>query len=384
MRFFFRFLLLTAFFSFPLSPLYAQLQFETKAPFAILMDYQSGTVLFQKQADSKMQPASMAKLMTIAVTFKLLKEGRLSMDDEFFISEYAWREGGAASGGSTMFAELNSKIRVEDLLKSVIIQSGNDASIALAEGIAGTEETFALMMNELAKEIGLENSNFTNSTGLPDDNMYVTARDLANLARYIIREFPQYYSIFSEPEFEWNNIKQKNRNRLLSLGLGVDGLKTGHTEESGYGEVISSTAGGRRIIAVLHGLQSKQQRTEEARKLINWGTRSFENIKAYNSGEIVGYVPVYGGEKAKVGLVGEGEINLYLPKGSKKCLKASIIYSAPILPPVERGQKLARLEVKCNKQLIQSTDLYAREYIGKGGLVRRASDALKELALGWL
>src|SRR5690606_32658387 len=198
--------------------------------FAVLMDYESGTVIFQKDADSALEPASMAKLMTLAVVFNEIKAGRVSLDDEFFVSEHAWRTGGAASGGSTMFAELNSQIRVEDLVRSVIIQSGNDAAIVLAEGIAGSESTFALMMNELAADIGLTGSHFTNPTGLPDPDMYSSARDLAELGRYLIREFPDYYHYFSEPEMEWNGIRQPNRNSLVEQGIGVDGLKTGHTE----------------------------------------------------------------------------------------------------------------------------------------------------------
>lgn len=365
-------------------PAFAQLDFDSRAPFALLMDYQSGTILYQKDADAPMEPASMAKLMTIAVVFDMLKSGRLSMDDEFFISEHAWRDGGASSGGSTMFAELNSKVRVGDLLKSVIIQSGNDASIALAEGIGGTEDTFARVMNEHAEEIGLENSNFTNSTGLPDDDMRVTARDLANLARYIIREYPEYYGIFSEPDFEWNNINQQNRNTLLTMNIGVDGLKTGHTESAGYGEVVSTTEGGRRLIAVLHGLTSMRERTEEARKLVTWGTRNFERVPAFAADEVVGYVSVYGGEEPSVGLVGEGAINLYIPKGSRKCLKAAITYHSPIRPPVEKGTKLAELRVLCDGQLIQAAPLYAAESIEEGSIVRKAVDALKELAIGWL
>lgn len=362
----------------------AQLEFDTRAPFALLMDYESSTVLFQKEADAAMEPASMAKLMTIAVVFDMLKAGRLSMDDEFFISERAWREGGAASGGSTMFAELNSQVRVEDLLKSVIIQSGNDASIALAEGIGGTEETFARIMNEKAEEIGLEGSNFTNSTGLPDENMRVTARDLAILAAYLIREYPEYYDLFSEPDFEWNNINQSNRNTLLDMGIGVDGLKTGHTESAGYGEVVSTTEGGRRLIAVLHGLSSLRERAEEARKLVTWGTRNFERLPAFTEGEIVGYADVYGGAEASVGLVGQGAVDLYIPKGSRKCLSASISYQAPLLPPIDAGAKIGELRVLCDGQLIQAAPLFAAEPVAEGGIIRKATDALKELAIGWL
>ncbi len=365
-------------------PAYGQLEFSTKAPFAILVDYESGTVLFQKNADEPMEPASMAKLMTIAVVFEQLRSGRLSMDDEFFISETAWREGGAASGGSTMFAELGSKVSVENLLLSVIIQSGNDAGIALAEGIAGSEETFARIMNELALDIGLTSSNFTNSTGLPEPELRSTARDLATLARYIIREFPEYYFMFAEPDFEWNGIRQNNRNVLLDDGIGVDGLKTGHTEDAGYGIVASTTEGGRRLVAVLHGLETMRERAEEARKLITWGSRSFEPIIAYGPGETVGHANVYGGEKPNVSLVGDGEVLLYLPLGSRRCLSANIVYQAPILPPVMEGDQLAELRVFCNDQLIQSAPLYAGETVEKGSLVRRAADALKELALGWL
>jgi D-alanyl-D-alanine carboxypeptidase (penicillin-binding protein 5/6) len=273
---------------------------------------------------------------------------------------------------------------VEDLLKSVIIQSGNDASIALAEGIGGTEETFARIMNQKAEEIGLKNSNFTNAAGLPDPNMYVTAKDLAILARYIIEKFPEYYGLFSEPEFEWNNINQRNRNTLLALDIGVDGLKTGHTEAAGYGEVVSTTEGGRRLIAVLHGLQSKKDRTSEARKLVTWGTRSFERVPAFNRDQTVGSIAVYGGEDPSVALVGEGAIDFYIPKGAKKCLSASIVYQSPIRPPVEKGQKLAELQVRCDKQLIQSAPLYAADPVAKGSVVRQAVDALKELAIGWL
>lgn len=363
---------------------FAQLGFETKAKFAVLMDYDSGTVLFQKDADKPMEPASMAKLMTVAVAFDYLKTGRLSLSDEMFISEKAWREGGAASGGSTMFAELNSKVSVENLLRSIIIQSGNDASIALAEGIGGTERTFVRIMNEKAADLGLENSHFANATGLPDPEMHVTARDLANLARYIIRTYPEYYDLFAEPNFEWNGIKQSNRNSLLDEGIGVDGLKTGHTESAGYGIVASTTEGGRRLIAVLHGMESKTQRSEEARKLVTWGSRNFERIVPFEEGAIVGEIAVYGGEVPSVGLVGDGALALYLPKGSKRCLDAKIVYQGPLKPPVERGQHVADLKVWCDDRLIQSSPLFATDTVEQGGLVRRATDAFKELTLGWL
>lgn len=366
------------------SPAFAQLDFTTKAKYAVLMDYESGTILYQKQADEPMEPASMAKLMTLAVVFDMLKSGRLDLEDEFFISEHAWRDGGATSGGSTMFAEINSRISVDDLVHSVIIQSGNDASMALAEGIAGSEQTFALVMNDMADEIGLTNTNFTNSTGLPDPDQYATARDLALIAQHIIREYPEYYDIFSVPQFEWNGINQSNRNVLLDDGIGVDGLKTGHTEAAGYGIVASTTQGGRRLIAVIHGLESLEERAEEARKMITWGSRAFELVSAFPDSEIVGFADVYGGEEPSVGLVGERDLTLYLPRGGRRCLRGEIAYQAPILPPVVEGDQLAELRVYCDDQLIQSAPLFAATSVEDGSLIRKSMDALKELALGWI
>ncbi|MET3925219.1 D-alanyl-D-alanine carboxypeptidase (penicillin-binding protein 5/6) [Devosia sp. 2618] len=366
------------------APVLAQVLFETKAPYAILMDNESGTVIFQKDADARIEPASMAKLMTIAVVFHEIRDGRVNMADEFFVSENAWRTGGARSGGSTMFAELNSKISVENLVRSVIIQSGNDAAIVLAEGIAGSEGSFSAMMNELAIEIGLEHSHFTNSTGLPDPDMYVTARDLADLGRYLIREFPEYYHYFSEPEMEWNKIKQPNRNSLVEMGIGVDGLKTGHTQAAGYGSVISTAEGGRRLVAVLHGLPSMAQRAEEGRKLITWGARAFERVSAYPDGAIVTYANVYGGTSSSVGLVGKGEVALYLPRGSRRCLSATVVYTGPLMPPVMEGDKVAELRVFCDDQLVQTAPLYAAYTVEEGDVMRKATDALKQLALGWL
>lgn len=364
-------------------PVAAQ-DFDTKAQFAALMDYESGTLLFHKNADEPLEPASMAKLMTVAVVFDELQRKRLSMDDEFFISEHAWRDGGAASGGSTMFAELNSKVKVADLLRSVIIQSGNDAAIALAEGVGGTEAQFASMMNQLSREIGLSNTNFVNATGLPDPNQYSTARDLAIIARFIIAQFPEYYPMFSEPEFTWNKIRQTNRNTLVGMGIGVDGLKTGHTEAAGYGIVVSTAAGGRRLIAVLHGMQSMSERAEEARKLVTWGTRGFEKVPVFAAGDIVSYANVYGGAEPKVALVGKGPIDLFIPKGAENCPTATVTYRAPIRPPVRQGEELAKLNVWCNDVVVQVTPLYAAEDVEDGDIVRKATDALAELALGWL
>jgi serine-type D-Ala-D-Ala carboxypeptidase (penicillin-binding protein 5/6) len=358
--------------------------FDTKAKFAVLMDYDTGTILYDKAADERLEPASMAKLMTLAVVFTYLQQDKLHLDDEFFISEHAWREGGAASGGSTMFAVLNSKIKVEDLLKSVIVQSGNDAAIALAEGIGGDEVTFAKIENKLAQQIGLTGSHFTNSTGLPDPDQYSTAHDLATLSRYIIKNFPEYYQLFKMPEFTWNKIRQMNRNSLLEVGIGVDGLKTGHTEESGYGEVVSAPNDGRRLIAVLHGLTSMKERAEEARKLITWGMRGFELLPVYPDGKVVAYANVFGGDKPNVGLVGKGNIDLFLPKGAANCPSATVTYRGPLRPPVQQGQEIGKLHIFCDGKEVQTSPLYAQETVEQGDLMRRSADAAKQLLLGWL
>jgi serine-type D-Ala-D-Ala carboxypeptidase (penicillin-binding protein 5/6) len=358
--------------------------FDTKAKFAVLMDYDTGSVIFDKAGDERLEPASMAKLMTLAVVFTYLQQNKLHLDDQFSISEHAWRDGGAASGGSTMFAVLNSKIPVEDLIKSVVIQSGNDAAIALAEGIGGDEPTFAKIENLLAKQIGLTGSNFTNSTGLPDPNQYSTAHDLATLSRYIIKTFPEYYPLFAMSDFTWNKIRQMNRNSLLEIGIGVDGLKTGHTEEAGYGEVVSAPNDGRRLIAVLHGLSSMAERAEEARKLITWGMHGFELLPVFAKGKVIAHADVFGGDRPNVDLVGKDRIDLLVPKGAENCPTATVTYKGPLRPPVIEGQEIAKLNVFCGGKLVEQEPLYAAQSVEQGDLMRRATDAAKHLLLGWL
>jgi D-alanyl-D-alanine carboxypeptidase (penicillin-binding protein 5/6) len=358
--------------------------FDTKASHAILMDYESGTVIFQKNADDPIEPASTAKLMTLAVVFDQLRTGRIKLDDQFYISDHAWKDGGASSGSSTMFAKLHSMVPVQDLLYGVIVQSGNDAAIALAEGIAGSEATFANIENQMAEKIGLTHSHFTNASGLPDPEMHTTARDLADLARYLIKTYPEYYHIFSVKEFTWNKIRQPNRNSLLELGIGVDGLKTGHSEESGYSSVISTAQGGRRLIGVLAGLKSMAERTEEGRKLLTWGTRAFEEVSAFPKGKVVGYASVYGGREPQVGLVGNDDINFFIPKGQTNCPTANITYKGPLRPPVQQGDQVAELQVMCNGELIQKVPLFAADTVEEGGFMNKAMAALKQLALGWL
>ncbi|MEZ5872044.1 MAG: D-alanyl-D-alanine carboxypeptidase family protein [Nitratireductor sp.] len=364
-------------------PAQAQL-YSTKAKQALLIDADTSTVLFAKESDAQIPPASLAKLMTMEVVFNGLKTGRLELTHTFFISENAWRNGGANSGGSTMFAKLKSEVALEDLIQGVIIQSANDACIAIAEGMAGSELAFAGLMNERARELGLSGSHFTNSTGLPDPLQHVTISDLAKLAQHIIHEYPEYFRYYSQEEFTWNNITQRNRNPLLKMGIGADGMKTGYTDDSGYAIVGTVKRGDQRLIAVMSGMSSENERAEESRKLLDWGSRAFEKFKLFDSGEVIGEASVYGGEKAGVGVVGKGPVEIYLPIGFRDKLKARISYTGPLIPPVEQGTRVATLKVWIGDTLSQETPLYAGETVEQGGLRRRAIDAIKELLLGRL
>src|SRR5438093_1163970 len=272
--------------------------FDTTARHAILIDARAGTVFFEKNADDLIEPASTSKLMTIVMVFEALKAGKLKTDQEFLISEDVWRRGGAASGGSTMYAELNSEVKLSDLLQGIIVQSANDACIAIAEGMAGSEEAFAEQMTRRARELGLTHSVFKNSTGLPDPEHRMTARELAMLAQYIIVSFPEYYHYFSQPSFTWNNITQQNRNPLLTEYEGADGLKTGYTREAGYSLVGSAVRDGRRLIMVIAGMQSIAERKREAQKLLDYGFRQFKPITAYAAKERVASARVWGGEQS--------------------------------------------------------------------------------------
>ncbi|MEP0940115.1 MAG: D-alanyl-D-alanine carboxypeptidase family protein [Rhizobiaceae bacterium] len=356
--------------------------FQTKAKQAVLMDYDSGTVLYQKNADQLMPPASMAKLMTMEVVFNAIKIGELDFETPFRISSDVWRRGGANSGGSTMFAVLNSDIRLEDLIRGVIIQSGNDAAMAIAEGMAGSETAFAGLMNIRARKIGLEDSNFTNSTGLPDPDQRVTARDLAKLARHLIKTYPDLYKIYSETEFKWNKVNQRNRNPILGKVAGADGLKTGYTEASGYGMVGSAEQNGRRIIMVLNGMASKRERSNEAVKMMRWSFRAFKPIDLFEAGEIVGEAGVYGGEKSGVELTAKGPLKIFVPIGFQDRLKADIVFTGPIMAPVEAGDRLAKLQIMMDGKVTQETPLYAAEDVAEGSITQKAMDAMQELIVG--
>src|SRR5664279_388340 len=295
------------------------------APHAILIAAENGSVLFDRDPDQLIFPASLAKLMTAEYVFHELKEGRIKLTDEYRVSENAWRKGGAPSHGSTMFAAINSKISVDDLLHGMIIQSGNDACIVLAEGIAGNETEFAAKMTERAREIGLPKSTFGNSNGLPDPGTHVTTRELGMLARRIILDYPEFYKIFGQPDFTWGKIRQPNRNPLLGSVVGADGLKTGFTKEAGYGLVGSAVQDGLRLIVVVNGLKNAKERADEAKKLLDWGFRSFEQRNLFAEGQNIGAAKVYGGANSRVQLVASGQVRVMLPKSGGDRLIARIV-----------------------------------------------------------
>jgi serine-type D-Ala-D-Ala carboxypeptidase (penicillin-binding protein 5/6) len=356
--------------------------FQTAAPYAILVDVETGSILFEKSADTPTPPSSMAKLMTTEVVFNEIKQGRIKTDDEYTVSEDAWRRGGAPSHTSSMFAPIHSKVRVQDLLHGAIVQSGNDACITLAEGIAGNESAFVSMMNGRAHELRLTKSYFTNATGLPDPAQKVSVRDLARLARHIIRTYPDFYPIFGQHEFTWNRIRQQNRNPLLTMNIGADGLKTGFTNDGGYGLVGSTVQNGERLLVVVNGLKSAKERADEARKIIEFGYRSFEPKPLFEAGQIVGTARLFGGAAGSVPLVAEGAIGVLTPKNATDRLTAKIVYSGPVPAPVRQGQQLASLNIYRGDRLVADVPLFAAENVERGNLPRRAFDAATELVIG--
>jgi serine-type D-Ala-D-Ala carboxypeptidase (penicillin-binding protein 5/6) len=360
--------------------------FETKAKHAILMDADANLVLFEKDADQLVPPASMSKLMTLAVVFRELKAGHITLETEFPVSEHAWRTGGAPSGSSAMFAPLNTKVTVSDLIQGITVQSGNDAAIILAEGISGTEDAFAKEMTKYAREIGLTKSTFVNATGLPAEGHLMTARELAMLARYLIYTYPEYYHYFGELEFKYRDkFVFRNRNPLIGSDLGVDGLKTGYIEEAGYGLVASAKRSEQRIILVVNGLNTKQEREGEPRRLIEWGFKSFKPFRLFDQGQKVSDALVWGGTQHYVPLVGEGNINIILPVTATGKVSASIVYQGPIKAPIRKGDRVAVLRVtSAESSATNDIPLYAGDDVDQSNFAMRGLDSLLVLAFGWL
>jgi len=356
--------------------------YDTDAPTAILIEARSGSVLFEKNADELRAPSSMMKLMTAEVVFNALAKGDIKPTDEFRISENTWRRGGAPSGGSTMFAAINSRVSVDDLLHGAIIQSGNDSCIALAEGISGNERDFTALMTARARELGLKRSTFGNASGLPDPANKMTVRELALLARHIVQTYPERYKLFGEREFTWNKIRQQNRNPLLAMLEGADGLKTGYTKEGGYGMVGSAVQNGLRLIVVVNGLDDSEDRATEARKLLEWGFRNFEVRTLFSANQTVGYARVFGGESRSVKLASPEPVQVMVQRNGADKLIARIVYSGPVRTPVESGQRIGALKVWRGTTLALETPLYAAESVAPGSLTRRAVDGASELAIG--
>jgi D-alanyl-D-alanine carboxypeptidase (penicillin-binding protein 5/6) len=357
----------------------------TRAKQAILIDATTGAVLFQHNADELAPPASMSKLVTLAVVFRALKEGRIKLEDEILFSVNAWRTGGAPSGTSAMFVPVNTREKLDEVLKGIIIQSGNDACIAVAEAIGGNEAEFAKMMTEEARRIGLTKSTFRNSTGLHHPDHLMTARELALIARHIIQEYPEHYPLFAEREYRYRKHRFFNRNPLLALDLGVDGLKTGYIKEAGYGIVVSAKQDGRRTILAINGMDNAADRKSEAARLIEWGFKGFGEFKLFDPEEVVGRARVWGGDRMFVPLIGGNEINVMLPKAqSGQRLQAQIIYNSPLKAPLKKGDVVAKLRVTTASQNVNIVPLQAGEDVPEGGPMRRGLDTLAHMAFGWV
>lgn len=352
--------------------------FETAARSAIIMDYRTGSVLFEKNADERIPPASMSKLMTAYMIFDSLKSGRLKLEDEITVSERSWK-----MGGSQMFLKVGDRVRVEDLIQGIIVQSGNDACVAMAEAIAGSEEEFARQMTEKAHEIGLASSTFANSTGLDAPNHLMTVRDLAVLTRHIIAEFPEYFKYYSEREFEYGGIKQPNRNPLLQANVpGVDGMKTGFTDQSGYGLVATAKRDDRRIIAVLAGLESTKQRRFEGERVLEYGFREFQEYHLFQPGQAVVDADVWLGAAPKVSLVPSEDAAVTLTREVRKGLVVRLSYANPVAAPVLAGTELGHAIIEAPGMTPISVPLVAGNDVAKASLMGRATGTLTYLIWG--
>ena len=364
-------------------PAHAQDSYETEATHAVIMDFATGQVLFAKDAETPMAPSSMSKMMTVLMVLEAIDAGTLSMDDELPVSEYAWRTGGAASGSSTMFLELNSRARVDDLLRGVIIQSGGDACIVLAEALSGSEAAFADAMTARAHELGLMSAQFANSTGWPDPDHVISALDLARLARILIADHPEYYGIWAEREFTYNGIRQYNRNPLLGNFAGADGLKTGHTEDAGYGLVATAERDGQRRIIVFNGMTSNRGRTSEAERMMRAAMSDFAVYDLFAAGALVDQrAEVFMGDADSVGLqVGEA-VQVALQRRARRNMTVSVVYDAPLMAPVDAGQEIGHLVVEAPGYEAQSFPLFASEDVGRKGVMGRIGAALAHMIRG--
>lgn len=385
-RHFLLFLILSVFVS---QPVLAQTAsgtpaFDTKAKQIYLVDAGTGTILFARKEDEAVTSASLAKVMTLAVVFKALRDGETSLDTTYPVSENAWRTGGAPSRTATMFAALKSQVRLEDLVRGVAVQAANDSCLILAEGLSGSETAFAARMNKEAKELGLTQSNFVNSTGLPAPGNHTSMRDLVTLAQHLQTTYPEFYRYYSEPEFEWNKIRQRNRNPLVGMNIGADGLVMGFAEDSGYGIVASVSRGGRRLFLAMSGLANDKERLDEARRVIDWGMTAFGSKTLFKAGDDIAEASVYGGGSRHVSLLSKEDVNVLLPIGNTERLTARVVYSWPVRAPVSPGQAVGVLRIWNGEQFLREVPLHAASAVEVGSLSSRALDALQELLFFWL
>ncbi len=358
---------------------------EVDANYVIIQDHLSGKILYEKDADHSIYPASMTKIMTAMIAFDLLKSGEASLDEMVTISEKAWRM--SQSGYSSMFIMLNDQVSVEDLLKGIIIVSGNDACVALAEGLSGTEEDFVILMNEKANELGLSNTNFSNSSGINDPDNYSTVRDILIMSEYMIKNYPEYYTYFKETTFTWDRtggdpITQGNRNPLLYKNIGADGIKTGYLAVEKYSLASSLINGKRRINAVASGFKTKNSRSRESIKMLNWGLRNFDTIQISKKNESIGDLNVWLGKKNKVSVTTKEDVYLTIPKRKKKTIKAVINYDGPIEAPIQKGDKIGMLNIYIADNLKKEIELYSSEEIKKANIFSRLLKSFNYLVWG--
>ena len=354
---------------------------ETIAKSAIIIEVATGETLMAKDADAPMAPASMSKLMTLYMLFERLKDGSLSLDDTFRVSDNAWRKGGAKSGSSTMFLSPRKRVKVEDLIRGIIVQSGNDACIVVAEGLSGSEAGFAVEMTERAREIGLASSTFRNATGWPDPEHRMTPRDLATLGQRLIEKFPEYYRFFKETEFTYGGIRQMNRNPLLYKEMGADGLKTGHTQESGFGLTASAIRNGRRLVLVVNGLASKKARSQEPERLLEWAFRDFNNYALFKAGEKIEDAQVWLGEQPRVPMMIGKDVTLTIPRKARRKMKVSVTYKA-VPAPVAKGDVIGQLKVKVPGRNDMIVPLVAGADVARLGVIGRLWAALSNILFG--
>ncbi|HEV7245592.1 MAG TPA: D-alanyl-D-alanine carboxypeptidase family protein [Shinella sp.] len=361
-----------------------QAGFDVKAKQVYLIEAETGTVLFARAEDEVVPAASLAKLMTMATVFKALAGGGITLETSYNVTEYAWRTGGAPSRTSTMFAALKSNVRVEDLIRGVTVQFANDACIILGEGIAGSESAFAERMTEEARALGLVKSNFANATGLPNPDNKVTMREMVLLARHLQTTYPQHMRYYLEPEFEWNKIKQRNRNPLLALNIGVTGFVTGFSEEGGYSIVAAVNRDGKHLLLAMGGMENEKTRIEESRRIIEWALSSFERRTLFKAGEAIADASVYGGDASTVPLVAGEQVDVFLPKDNSQRLVARVVYNWPVRAPVTPGQAVGTLKIWNDKQLLREVPVTTAGSVGEGTLRARALDAVIELFFFWI